>query len=198
MARRSDHTREELTELTLEAALNIVKKDGATALTARNLAKEIGYTPGTLYNMFGSMDGLLYEINKETLFKINETIATDETSSSPPKIRKILNQMAENYINFAHKNRELWLLLFDTPSNQKPPKWYLESIENSFRPLETIIAPLYKSNKELELAARTLWASIHGICYLEITKKGSMRKSKQNAIEHAEYVIKTYINAAKK
>lgn len=45
MARRSDHSKEELKNLITQTAREIVQKDGFTALTARNLAQTIGYTP---------------------------------------------------------------------------------------------------------------------------------------------------------
>ena len=43
MARRTDHSREELYENALAAAQNIVETDGFRALTARNVADAIGY-----------------------------------------------------------------------------------------------------------------------------------------------------------
>ena len=56
MARRSDHSREELYELALEKAGEIAEKEGLRGLTARGVAREIGYTIGTLYNIFEDLD----------------------------------------------------------------------------------------------------------------------------------------------
>ena len=45
MARRSDHTRDELRRMALDAARAIVEEDGLRGLSTRRLAKAIGYTP---------------------------------------------------------------------------------------------------------------------------------------------------------
>ena len=45
MARRTDHTREELKDLIINAAWTIIETEGAPGLTARKLASAIGYAP---------------------------------------------------------------------------------------------------------------------------------------------------------
>ena len=52
MARRSDHTREEIREMALVATEQIVSVAGFSALSARKIAKKIGYTVGSLYLLF--------------------------------------------------------------------------------------------------------------------------------------------------
>ena len=68
MARRSDHTREELTELAIDAALALIEADGFAQFSARQVAAKIGYTVGTLYNVFGSYDSLLLHVQSQALF----------------------------------------------------------------------------------------------------------------------------------
>jgi len=51
MGRRSIHSAEELRELIIQAATDIVERDGLAGLSAREIAKRIGYSPGTLYNV---------------------------------------------------------------------------------------------------------------------------------------------------
>ena len=63
MPRRKDHTRKELTALAIEGGRKIVIEKGPGALTARSVAKEIGYTAGTLYNLFANIDELTAAIN---------------------------------------------------------------------------------------------------------------------------------------
>ena len=52
MARRSDHSREELREMAITAAEQIVVEQGYEGLSARKVAAAIGYTVGTLYLVF--------------------------------------------------------------------------------------------------------------------------------------------------
>lgn len=67
MARRPDHSRDELYALAMNAARGIVERDGIRGLTARNIATAIGYSPGTLYNLFDNLDDLALQINGATL-----------------------------------------------------------------------------------------------------------------------------------
>ncbi len=67
MARRKDHSREELKDLILQAAWKIVGAEGYEGLTARRVAAEIGYAPGTIYNLFASMDDLCQQLCGRTL-----------------------------------------------------------------------------------------------------------------------------------
>ena len=67
MARRSDHSREELYDMALEAARQIAEKEGLRGLKARRIARDIGYTIGTLYNLFEDLDDLIVHLNGRTL-----------------------------------------------------------------------------------------------------------------------------------
>lgn len=195
MARRSDHSREHLKDMALNAAIRIVETEGFEKLTARRLAGEIGYTPGTLYNIFGSMDGLYYAINALTLETLLNTLA--KAGLKTADAQESLMEMAGAYIGFAHKNTHLWLMLFNAPLTGSPPDWYAEKIESVFIPLEKALLSLYDENtpkQEITLAARTLWAAVHGICYLEITQKGPLTSTRKKTLEMASYLIRHLIN----
>ena len=55
MPRRSEHSREQLRALALDAVLAIAERDGPQAVSARKVAQEIGYAPGMLYYLFEGM-----------------------------------------------------------------------------------------------------------------------------------------------
>ena len=59
MARRSDHSREQLADMAVAAATALAERDGLRGVTARGVAREIGYTVGTLYNVFDNLDDVL-------------------------------------------------------------------------------------------------------------------------------------------
>jgi len=67
MGRRSVHTPEELRELIIQAATEIVEQHGLEGLSAREVAKRIGYSPGTIYNVFENLDDLLLTIEARLL-----------------------------------------------------------------------------------------------------------------------------------
>ncbi|MEM9289303.1 MAG: TetR/AcrR family transcriptional regulator, partial [Pseudomonadota bacterium] len=52
MARRSDHSREEIAALAIASAKKLISENGIEEASIRKVAGDIGYSPGTLYNVF--------------------------------------------------------------------------------------------------------------------------------------------------
>ena len=140
------------------------------------------------------MEGLYYEINAATMQKLSEELF-EATDKKKPPIEQI-EEITDSYIGFALKNRQLWLMLFNTPFEHEPPDWYAEKIENLFHPLEAVFAEIFKGRekKKIKLAARTFWAAVHGIAYLEITQKGPMRKNRMISKEMAAELIERFFS----
>lgn len=59
MARRQDHTPAQLQQLTMETVLKLLQQQPASSLSLRQIARKVGYSPGTLINQFGSYSLLL-------------------------------------------------------------------------------------------------------------------------------------------
>ena len=66
MARPRNYDHDKLRAACTLAARRLLQEGGPGALTARALAREAGATPGTVYALFGSMAGVLQEVNRET------------------------------------------------------------------------------------------------------------------------------------
>ena len=60
----------------LELAREIVVKEGFLALTMSRLAEESGFTRGTLYQRFGSREGVLVELWIECLTELDDLMKT--------------------------------------------------------------------------------------------------------------------------
>ncbi|MGZ8359025.1 MAG: helix-turn-helix domain-containing protein [Allosphingosinicella sp.] len=67
MGRRSDHSRKELEALIAAEGHRLLAETGFARFSAREVAKRIGYSIGTLYNVFGNLDRLLLALNGRTL-----------------------------------------------------------------------------------------------------------------------------------
>ena len=65
MARRSEHSQEEIKRMVIQAAETIIVEDGLGKLKARNIALEIGYTVGSIYMVFDSMGDLITHLKPE-------------------------------------------------------------------------------------------------------------------------------------
>ncbi len=173
MARRSDHSHEEIRDMALAAAEQIIVEQGPGGLTARKVAGEIGYTVGTLYLVFENLDDLIMHINARTLDRLHQIMTDVETQNLAPEDRPI--RLGQIYIHFAYSDPHRWTLIFEhRPTGDRPtPEWYVEKVMRMFAVVEETIQPLAprRSESEISEAARALWAGIHGICILGITQK---------------------------
>ena len=182
MARRSDHSREELVGLALDAAERIVEKDGLRALTARNIAGAIGYSPGTLYNLFGNLDDLVLHLNGRTLDRLDTMLDAVQCTGDP---EADLCRFADAYIGFLSAHPNLWGILFEfhLSGGGELPEWYHEKIAGPLRRVEQALAPLYPAGSGTARAdaARVLWAGVHGLCSLQA--EGQLKLVTEQSVE---------------
>ena len=134
MARRSDHSREEIREMALTAAEKIVSKQGHAGLSARKVAGAIGYTVGTLYLVFENLDDLILQVNGRTLDRLHDQMVKDQTRYQDP--RKRLLQLGHTYIRFADEDPHRWEMIFERRSKQgqKMPGSFIAHNFNSETP----------------------------------------------------------------
>jgi len=172
MGRRSIHTAEELRELIIQAATDIVERDGLAGLSAREIAKRIGYSPGTLYNVFDNLDDLLLTIEARLLDRLTERLAETDASGTP---EERVRRLTKTYVAFTQERPKLWNLLIEhrMPLGEDIPSWYRAKLEGLLVPLEEALAPLVDGTDPSanRRAARTLWASVHGMTSLSTAQK---------------------------
>lgn len=170
MARRSDHSREEIRRMALEAAEGIVVEHGLEGLSARKVATAIGYTVGTLYLVFENIDDLILQVNARTLDRLYARMA--ETRAHSADARDWLLQLGQVYIRFADEDPHRWSMIFEhrLAEGRELPDWYEQKIERMFAFVEEALAPLagQHSRKEISQAARVIWGGVHGVCILAL------------------------------
>ncbi len=193
MARRADHSREELYEIALQAASEVVEADGYRALTARNVADAIGYSPGTLYNIFENLDDMIVHLNGRTLDALYDRLSLHESAQTP---ETNLNGLLDGYLGFLEDHPNLWNVLFEysLPTGKEPPDWYARKVSKVLGILEIALSPLFPDhqNEAKSNAARILWASLHGICSLSGSGKLKV-VSAQSARVMAEGLLANYV-----
>lgn len=173
MGRRSEHSRDEIREMAVEAAAVLVESEGYPALTARKVAARIGYTVGTLYHVFRNFDDLVMHLNAQTIDEMAALIQRETRKKRKPEVR--IKVMAENYVRYATDHPDRWRLVFEheaapglpTPAQMKERRDVMfEMVAENLRQL----APERRRN-EVAHTATALWSGIHGICILALTGK---------------------------
>ena len=198
MGRRSIHTPEQLRQLILDAAAVIIEAHGLAGLSAREIARRIGYSPGTIYNMFDNLDDVVLNVEGRVLDALDERLAAELAKGGDQTT--LVMRLAQAYLAFTHERPKLWNLLFEhyMPGGTDTPPWYQEKLERLMSRVETAVAPIYPPDAVLERqrAARVLWAGVHGITSLSTANKLANVTSEAAALLVAD-LIHNYLAGVK-
>ena len=164
MGRRSDHTRAELEALIIEAGHALMAEQGYARFSARTVAKRIGYSVGTIYNLFGSNDALVLAINTRTFALWAEHLRAALAAAGNDRIRALV----EGYFAFASENPNLWMAIYDhrLPSTMEMPE---EDVRVRASLTGIVVAEIaaavdLEEDEEIRALSRSLIATVHGHC----------------------------------
>jgi AcrR family transcriptional regulator len=137
---------------------------GFSRFSAREVAKRIGYSIGTIYNVFGTHDRLILAINTRTFRLWADHLRERLASAGGDRIRTLV----EGYFSFARENPNLWMAIYDhrlPPDVTMPPEY-----DDERRLLTEIVAREVAQalpeprREEAPRLARSLIATVHGHC----------------------------------
>ena len=176
MGRRSTHTPEQLRQLILDAAQAIIETNGLAGLSAREIARRIGYSPGTIYNMFQNLDDVVLHVEARVLDALDQRLSAAARRRRRPRRRS--SRLAQAYLAFTQREAAAVEPAVRAPhaGRHRLPAWYQQKLEVLMRRVEEALAPLFAPGDEaaLQRAARVLWAGVHGITSLSTADKLSM------------------------
>ena len=168
--------REEL----VDAAVELLERDGVQALSARNLATKLGTSTMAVYTHFGSMAGLMDAVGNAALSRFTESLAHVPPTDDPVADFLV---MGLAYRRFALSNPQRYQLIFGTETPQPilevradvtvsgsptdRPEWAV-----SFEGLHAVVRRMIAAGRirdegSLATAAR-LWTLCHGAVTLEM------------------------------
>lgn len=137
---------------------------GFARFSARQVAREIGYSVGTIYNIFPSLDHLLIAINTRTFVEWAEFVERRLQTAGDDRIGALVH----GYFDFAREQTNLWLAIYD---HRLPPGMALPVDDDEtrrgltfivIRELAAVLPQL--DGDEVERLARSLIATVHGHC----------------------------------
>lgn len=169
MARRSEHSQEDLREMAIDSGAKLIRERGYQSFSARAAAAGMGYTVGTLYHLFGDLDNYILHINAQTL----DAWHAEFMRLRPSKPEQRARAYAQAYYKFAKENYNRWLALFEhSMKPEEMPEWFRPKMAQMFDAFEdTVLAHTDGDRKKAAKLAKIIWASVHGICVLSLTGK---------------------------
>lgn len=180
MARRKEHTHEQIKQMAIVYVQEYLLIHSLESLSLRKIALEIGYVPSTLINIFGSYQYLLLAVSQETLMALQQQLIHAVTLHSQGNNKALdplthLIVMAKAYNDFAQRNVRCFRLVFELTLEESDPlpKTQSDVIQTLFDQIESLLVLLQPNLdvKSLEVLSRTLWGGIHGLTCLGLDGK---------------------------
>jgi AcrR family transcriptional regulator len=194
---RRARQKQQLRQQILDAARDILVKEGYGALSMRKVAERIEYSPTAIYLHFADKQSLLVELCEETFAKLVREMESLPRASKDPMV--CLKLGLERYVRFGLKYPQHYLVAFVIPndiSEDEETRNKLQAPESNGMQalgiLRQIVADCVRLKKakpvDVDVTTRALWAGVHGITSLLIVYE-NFPWGDENA------VIKTLIDA---
>lgn len=165
--------RERLRQKALEIAIRIAAGEGLVALQARRIATEADCSVGSLYNVFGDMDGLVIAVNRDTVLLLGDALMASFAATEGRPVEHRLTDLALTYMRFALDHQNRWRAVFEhrQTEGRDVPDDYRADQARLLGLIEAVIAGDVTDAALRRRAARALFAAIHGIIMLALDEK---------------------------
>ena len=180
----------------LDAARELLVREGYDQLSMRRVADRIDYSPTAIYLHFKDKQELVFSLCEESFARLVRELETLADEYPDPLVR--LRKGMERYVAFGLKNPNHYLPAFVLPPpadlDVKRQQAMLSPDSNGMRALATLrdtIADGVRAKQlrkvDPEVAARATWAALHGITSLLIVHEhfpwGDRNKVIQNLVD---------------
>lgn len=164
MGRRSDHTPDQLRALLIAKGHALMAEVGYGRFSGREVAKRAGYTVGTIYNVFGSLEGLLAAINTQTFLLWSQHLEHELATGGDDRIASLVR----GYFAFALDHPLIWSAIYEhrLPEGKGLSESDLAGRAKLTLIVESEVAAALPETTELDVSryARSLIATVHGHC----------------------------------
>lgn len=169
MARRKDHTHEQLRDMMIEEGHRHIAEVGYARFSAKQVARRIGYSFGTVHNVVGGHDDFVAALNTRTFVLWADSVERRLSGSVDDRIRELVGA----YFSFARENTNLWTAIYD---HRLPPGMALPPDQSEMRgrltsiiAVEVASAVPAMSAQDVPALTRSLIATVHGHCGLAMS-----------------------------
>lgn len=169
MGRRSDHTPQQLRALLVKHGHALVAETGMTGFSGRAVAKRAGYSVGTIYNVFGSLGGLIAAINTHTFQLWAAHLREGLHARGDDRICALV----ESYFSFALEHPNLWSAIYEhrLAPDEALSQSDLEQRAGLTNLVEGEVRAALPQDTATDVArfSRSLIATVHGHCSFAVS-----------------------------
>ncbi len=160
----------------IDAARDILAREGYEQLSMRKVAERIEYSPTAIYLHFEDKADLVFQVREETFGRIVNELESLETEFKDPVAR--IREGMRRYVAFGLRHPQHYLATFVAmPLEQSPAEAarYNDPESNGMRAvgiLRASVAACVDAGKfkkaDAEVTTRAIWAATHGVTSLLI------------------------------
>jgi AcrR family transcriptional regulator len=175
---RRQRERDEVRGKIMDAARDLFAAEGIEAVSMRKIAEAVEYSPTIIYQHFTDKESLLHELCSQDFDALAAAFA-EIAGESDPILR--IRDIAIAYARFGIEHPNHYRLMFMTPFHNKkldeddmckkgnPDQDGYAFLKKAVT--EAIEAGRYRDGLDnSELISQVLWAAVHGVVSLQITK----------------------------
>lgn len=160
--------KDNIQNLLLKVGRQMVRDNGAEALTVRKLSEASGCSVGAIYNQFSNMENFIVIINYMTLDSLVSRLEKVKNTKNPyTDINNILTQ----FIDYVSENKNLWYMLYNfhlRNTNREYSIFYLRKIVRIIDIVNNLIERILPKVEvpERVLSAEVLWLTLFSVSSL--------------------------------
>jgi AcrR family transcriptional regulator len=193
--KRRERQKAETRQAIIDAASELFLEHGYENFSLRQVAEQIGYSPGTIYLYFDNKDDLLFTIADEGFQRFGAALQA-AVDAAPDAPQQQLEGMARNYITFGLENPVHYRLMFmertdfmirehDHDGDRWIDTFYIlqQSVERGMA-----IGIIPQGNAEA--VSDVLWSMVHGLVAIAIRMEYIPEERIERATEQAIRVLR--------
>lgn len=182
----------------LEVSRELLVDHGFGKLSMRNIAKRANVTATSIYLHFDNKDDLLLALIEESIEHLKNELA-EQIDSSKDFIQQLEN-LARCYIRFALERPKEYEIIYMVRPEEMPeyPKEKFQQIRSAYELSAEIIERGQREGlidvDDSLVSAYTLWAQLHGIVSVILSKRLDTRIPQKEFIDQAiEHIIQGFV-----
>ena len=177
---RREREKLETRDRILEAARELFIKQGYDGVSMRMLAQTIEYSPTAIYVYFNDKEQLFQELCLQDFARLAQVFQDAEMPSDP--VERLMH-IGRTYVEFGNRYPNHYRLMFMTPHPHPLGELNEQECERKGNPevdayafLKLTVQQVMDAGrfreelKDADLISQTLWAAVHGVISLQISK----------------------------